>query len=67
MISLKENVSVIKKINDTIELLPEDRPWQYDCDGVKTYKGDFTKLWTEEDERIWVEEYNRIYHHKKTH
>lgn len=51
------------KINDTTELLPDDRPWEYDCDGTKTHKGDFTKRWSDEDEEQWVNEYN----HKKTH
>jgi len=62
MITLKDS-AMENKIDNTNELLPEDRPWQYDCDGVKTYKGDFTKLWTEEDEQLFVEKYN----HKKTH
>lgn len=51
------------KINGTIELLPEDRPWEYDCDGIKTHKDNFTRPWTEEDEQLFVEKYNR----KKTH
>tara|TARA_R100000951_G_scaffold8539_1_gene7743 strand:+ start:275 stop:436 length:162 start_codon:yes stop_codon:yes gene_type:complete len=51
------------KIKDTIELLPDDRPWEYDCDGTKTHKGDFTKRWSDEDEQLFVEKYNN----KKTH
>lgn len=56
----------MSKINDTIELFPDDRPWEYDCDGTKTHKGDFTKRWSEEDEKQWVNEYNKE-KHKKTH
>lgn len=66
MISLRKNVMVMSKINDTIELFPDDRPWEYDCDGTKTHKGDFTKRWSEEDEKQWVNEYNKE-KHKKTH
>ena len=63
MISLRKNVTVMDKIKDTIELLPDDRPWEYDCDGTKTHKGDFTKRWSDEDEQLFVEKYNN----KKTH
>lgn len=62
MISLRKNVMVMDKINDTTELLPDDRPWEYDCDGTKTHKGDFTKRWSDEDESTYVEQYNKEKH-----
>lgn len=46
------------KINSTDELLSDDKPWEYDCDGVKTHKGNFTRPWTEEDEQVFVGKYN---------
>jgi len=46
----------MSEVKSTIQLLPEDRPWEYDCDGIKTHKGDYTKLWTEEDEANWLKE-----------
>ena len=32
-----------------LELDPDNRPWEYDCDGNKVFKGDFTKAWTDKD------------------
>jgi len=31
-----------------IDLDPDNRPWEYDCDGNKVVKGDFTQAWTDD-------------------
>jgi len=28
---------------------PDNLPWEYDCDGTKVVKGDFTKRWPDND------------------
>lgn len=28
---------------------PDNLPWEYDCDGTKVVKGDFTKRWPDSD------------------
>ena len=43
-------------MKSTTEMLPEQRPWEYDCDGNKTHKGDYTRLWTDQDEQKFLEE-----------
>ena len=49
----------MQKITTSVFLDPEDRPWEYHCNGTRTHKGDYTKPWTEEDEQQFVEEYNK--------
>ena len=34
-----------KRVVENYELDPDNREWQYDCEGNKVVKGDFTKLW----------------------
>jgi len=31
-----------------MDLDPDNRPWEYDCDGNKVVKGDFTQAWTDD-------------------
>ena len=32
-------------VEENYEIDPDKREWQYDCEGNKVVKGDFTKLW----------------------
>ncbi len=35
-------------VEENYEIDPDKREWQYDCEGNKVVKGDFTKLWQPE-------------------
>ena len=37
-----------KRVVENYELDPDNRKWQYDCEGNKVVKGDFTNLWQPE-------------------
>lgn len=41
-------------MKSTLELQEEQRPWEYDCDGTKTHKNNFTQIWTDEDEKDFL-------------
>lgn len=51
------------EIVDQMELDPDKRDWQYDCEGNKVVKGDFTTLYKPK-KKLWdatPEEWNQTY------
>lgn len=39
-----------------LDLDPDNRPWEYDCDGNKVVKGDFTQAWTDDKEEKSIDD-----------
>jgi hypothetical protein len=55
------NVDIVPE--DSMELDPDKRDWQYDCEGNKVVKGDFTTLYKPK-KKLWdatPEEWNQAY------
>ena len=55
------------EIVDQMELDPDKRNWQYDCEGNKVVKGDFTTLYKPK-KKLWdalPEEWNQAYKNVK--
>jgi hypothetical protein len=55
------NVDIVPE--DSMELDPDKRDWQYDCEGNKVVKGDFTTMYKPK-KKLWdatPEEWNQAY------